>query len=110
MKELQNLTDSEKIDYLINQVERIDRAVNPPVWKSSLRWFATNFWTLLFLAIIGYFLWQVWEVVQAVQTKVITLQTQVDGMKLGVAEQFKSLGQALSSVKEFDVNQLKFWE
>lgn len=104
------LTDSQKLDYLMAKVEQIDRAVNPPLWKVLITWFVNHFWTLLLLGILGYFTWQVWEVVQAVQAQVDAVQTQVTGVKLGVQEQFKSLGEALSSVKAFDVSRLKFWE
>lgn len=110
MKDLENLTDSQKIDYLIAKVEQIDRTINPPFWKQLLIWFLNHFWTLLFLAIIGYFMWQVWEVVQAVQAQVDAVQAQVVGVKDGVNAQFKSLGQALSSIKDFNIGSLKFWE
>ncbi|NCP67168.1 hypothetical protein GW756_03115 [bacterium] len=110
MKELENLTDSQKIDYLIKKIEQIDRTVNPPFWKTFLYWFLANFWTLLFLAIIGYFLWQVWEMVQAVQAQVDAVQNQVNGFKLSVSNQFKGLGEALGSIKDFDISRFKFWE
>jgi len=110
MKELENLTDSQKIDYLIKKVEAIDKTVNPPFWKKFLTWFISNFWTLLALAIIGYFLWQVWEMVQAVQAQIEAVKDQVDGFKISVGDQFKGMGQALGSIKDFDVSRFKFWE
>lgn len=110
MKELENLTDSQKIDYLIKKVNQIERIVNPPLWETLLKWFIANFWTLLFLVLIGYFLWQVWELVQAVQAQVFAVQSQIDNFKLSVLNQFKGFGEALGSLKEFDMSRLKFWE
>lgn len=110
MKELENLTDSEKIDYLIKKIDQIDKTINPPFWKTFLKWFIANFWTLLALAIIGYFLWQVWEMVQAVQTQIDSVKGQVDGLKNSVSDQFKGMGEAMGSVKDFDVSRFKFWE
>ena len=110
MKNLENLTDSEKIDYLIKKIDQIDRAVNPPLWKATIKWFINNFWTLLGLAIIGYFLWQVWEAVQYVQSGLTAVELKLETMKSGVSEQFKSLGEALSRVKEFDLDSFKFWD
>lgn len=110
MKNLENLTDSEKIDYLIKKVDQIDRTINPPLWKALLTWFLNHFWTLLFLAILAYFLWQVWEAVQYVQSGLSAVELKLENMKSGVSAQFQSLGEALSSVKEFDVSRLKFWD
>ena len=110
MKEIENLTDSQKIDYLVKKVEEIDKAVNPPFWKTFLKWFIFNFWTLLSLAVIAYFLWQVWEMVQAVQTQIDSVKGQVDGLKNSVGDQFKGMGEAMGSVKDFDVSRFKFWE
>ena len=110
MKDLENLTDSQKIDYLIKKVEQIDKTVNPPFWKTFLKWFIDNFWTLLSLAVIAYFLWQVWEMVQAVQAQIDAVKTQVDGFKLSVSDQFRGMGEAMGSITNFDVSRFKFWE
>ncbi len=110
MKELETLTDSEKIDYLIKKIDQIDKTINPPLWKSLLKWFISHFWTLLALAVVAYFLWQVWEMVQAVQAQVDSVKNQVDGFKVSVGDQFKGLGEAMGSIKNFDINQFKFWE
>ena len=104
------LTDSQKLDYLMNKVAEIDKAVNPPFWKKLLTWFINHFWTLLFLAVIGYFMWQVWEIVQAVQAQVNAVQTQVDIFKNGVTNQFSVVGEAIDQIKNFEVQDLKFWE
>lgn len=66
--------------------------------------------TLLGLAIIAYFLWQVWEMVQAVQTQIDSVKGQVDGLKGTVSDQFKGMGEALGSLPSFDINRFKFWE
>lgn len=110
MKELENLTDSQKIDYLIKKVEQIDRTVNPPFWKTFLHWFLANFWTLLALAVIAYFLWQVWEMVQAVQTQIKSVKIQMDGFKISVGDQFQGMGGAMGSVKDLDLSRFKFWD
>jgi predicted negative regulator of RcsB-dependent stress response len=109
-EELEKLTDSQKIDYLIKKVNEIDKTINPPFWKTFLKWFIANFWTLLSLAIIGYFLWQVWEMVQAVQAQIDSVKGQVDGLRGAVSAQFKGMGEALGSLPSIDINRFKFWE
>ena len=94
----------------MTKVEQIDRAVNPPLWKVLITWFFNHFWTLLFLAILAYFLWQVWEVVQAVQAQVNAVQSQVDTFKTGVSSQFAGVKEAIEQIRNFEVKDLKFWE
>ena len=110
MKELENLSTEEKIDYLIKKIEQIDKTVNPPFWKTFLKWFLSHFWTWLILGVLAYFMWQVWEMVQAVQAQIDAVTTSMDSFKVSVGDQFKGLGEALDSITNFDINQLKFWE
>lgn len=110
MKELENLTDSQKIDYLIKKVEEIDKTVNPPFWKTFLKWFISHFWTWVILAVLAYFMWQVWEMVQAVQAQIDAVKSSMDGFKVSVSDQFKGLGEAMGSITNFDVSRFKFWE
>ncbi len=111
--ELHDLSQDQKIEYLIQKVEAIDRTVNPPLWKQIIQWLLSNFWTLLFLFIISYFLWQVWEVVQAVQAQVDALNTRVSGIKESVSDSLKPVSEGIDSVKnslqKIDLENVKFW-
>lgn len=100
------LTLEEKIDYLTSKVEQIDKTVNPPFWKKLINWVVNNFWTLVFLMIIGYFVWQIWEVVQAVQQGVEVVNIKISDAKTSFSDAIEPIKQQLS---ELDLERLKFW-
>ena len=87
MKDLQSLSLEEKIDYLIEKVDKINNTVNPPLWKMLLLWCWNHFFLLIGIGILGYFTWKIWEIVehlmtqtQAVQDQFSVLQTQIKNM------------------------------
>lgn len=84
MKEEKPQTLEEKIDYLIQKVEKIDNTINPPLWKTMLLWCWNHLFLLIGIIILGYFTWKIWGIVdhlmtqtQAVQDQFSILQTQV---------------------------------
>jgi len=124
MKDLENLTDSEKINYLVSKteklekiiikiegkVEAIDATINPPLWKKCVYWFLHNFWTLLFLSVIGYLLWQVWEVVQILQDQFNQVELKITGVKDSIDSQLEKFSEKLEILKHIDFEKLKFWK
>lgn len=109
----ENLTQDQKIDYLIKKIDELETQLNPPVWKKLISWFFTHIWTLLFLAIIGYFMWQIWEMVQAVQAAIDSVSHQVTSVKTSVSDSLAPVNQSLDSVKEklqgLSLEKVKFW-
>ncbi len=113
----EEISDSEKINYLISKIEKleikvnaIDKTINPPFWKKFLSWFFSNFWTLLFLAVIGYFLWQVWEVVQTLQEGLNQVELKISGVKTSVSTQLQNFSEILEPLRKINLEKLKFWK
>lgn len=88
-------TDKETLQAILERLERIEKKVDPPLWRSLLSWVFSNFFTLLALVLIGYVLWQLWAVV-------ITLQEGFDHLQIMVSENVEQAKTGLES--------LKFWE
>ena len=103
-------TTEAKLNYLIAKVESIDRAVHPPFYKSLISWVFSNLWTFIFLALIGYVLWQVWEVVQSLQMAVSDVETKINGVKTSITDQFSTVSETLKPFKNINLEKWKFWE
>ncbi len=107
MKELKNLSESEKINYLITKIDQIEKQLNPPLWRKFLSWFFAHFWTLLILAIMGYFMWQVWEIVQHVQDTINGFENRFTDFRVAIEAQIQKLQDQAS---QFGIDKIKFWE
>ncbi len=103
-------TVEQKLDYIMSRLEDIDRAVHPPFYKSLISWIFSNLWTFIFLAIIGYVLWQVWEIVQAIQTSLDAVNQQINGVKTSISDQFSTVKETLAPFQNVRFDQWKFWE
>jgi uncharacterized coiled-coil protein SlyX len=95
MKKVKDMTPTEKLDYLIKKVEEIDQTINPPTWKSFMHWSFAHFWTILAIGTLAYFVWQIWDLIQAMQANLDALGIKVTDIK----EMFLS-----------QVDKLKFWK
>ncbi len=60
----------EKIDFLIRQVDRLNRTINPPVWKKIVHWVWRHWFTLVMLCIIGFIAWEAREAFLSLQEKI----------------------------------------
>jgi len=95
MKKTQDMTPVEKLDYLIKKVEALDRTINPPAWKNAMHWGFNHFWTILAIGSLAYFVWQIWDLIQAMQANLNDLGIKVADIK----DLFLS-----------QVDKLKFWK
>ena len=86
MKDFSHLTPDEKIDYLLQKVEQIDRTVNPPFWKTLLRWIWNHLLTLVILGIIAYLVWEIWGIVQDLILQVDAVQSQFSDIKTSITD------------------------
>jgi len=59
-----------KTDFLILQVDRLNRTINPPLWKKTLRWVWRNWFTLAVLIAVGVIAWNAWEAIQTLNEKI----------------------------------------
>lgn len=103
--QVKKLSSDKKIDYIIDQLERIDHAVNPSFFRQIIAWFFSHWFLLLFLAVLAYFGLQLWEEIQAlldfmermntsinnVQTEFGEVKTQVEDVRTRVSEAFRGI-------------------
>ena len=106
-KDGQPMTESEKIDYLIKKVDQIERQLNPPFWKKCVHWFFAHFWTLLLLGILGYFMWQIWEIVQGVQQSIQGFENRFGDFKMAIEAQVQKISDQAAAL---NLDKIKFWE
>lgn len=81
-------TPPDKLDLILQKVEKMEKKLNPPFWKLILKWFISNFITLVFLIFIAYAVWRVWNIVLDVKEFTSTLD---DTIKTFFMEQFDKL-------------------
>lgn len=84
----------EKLDLILEKLERIDRTINPPFWQVALKWIVNHFLTLLILVFVAVIVWKVWGIVLDIIEVTDNLQAQFGLLK-------DSTTQA--------VEKLKFW-
>lgn len=53
----------DKLEQILEKVNRIDRQLNPPAWKVILKWFLSNLLTIIILIFIAVIVFKVWNVV-----------------------------------------------
>lgn len=94
-KKLETLTLEEKVDYLLQKIDKIDHTINPPWWKTMLLWCWNHLFLIIGLTILAYFTWKIWGVVQDVMLQTQIVKDQISGFQ----EQIKTL-----------LNSLKFWQ
>lgn len=85
----------ERLAAIEEKLAKIDRTVNPPVWRIILGWVIRNFWTIVLLGTVLWLAWEAWQLFQ-----VITAQL----------EAIRSIpANAQDSAVDF-VERLKFWK
>lgn len=103
--QVNKLSSEKKIDYIIDQLERIDQAVNPSFFHRLISWFGSHWFLLLVLAAMSYFGWQLWDEVRAmlefmekmnqsidqVQTEFGEVKGQVEDVRIRVSEAFRGI-------------------
>jgi|GEM_PF-1353581 hypothetical protein len=95
----------EKVDFLIQQVDRLNQTINPPLWKKLLRWVWRHWFTIAILLVVGFVAWNAWEALQALNAKIAEIQA----MPAQAINEIQSLpGRATESLWE-TVDRVKFW-
>lgn len=88
-------TLDERLAAIEAKLEKIDRAVNPPVWRIILGWVIRNFWTIVLLVTVLWLAWEAWQLFQEINAKL---------------EAIRSIpANAQDSAVNF-LDKLKFWE
>ena len=88
-------SSEDKLDLILEKLERIDQTINPPFWKVSLKWVVNHFLTLLILVFVAIIVWKVWGIVLDIIEVTDNLQAQFGSFK-------DSTSQA--------VERMKFWK
>lgn len=57
----------EKMDRIIELLEKIERHYNPPKWKIMLTFFFQHFLTIVVLIFLAYAVWKIWSIVDGIQ-------------------------------------------
>ena len=106
--QIKKLSTDKKINYIIDQLEKIDRAVNPSFIKQLTTWFGSHWFIVLVLAGISYFGLQLWDEVQAILDFMDRMNQSVDSIQGEFAEVKGQVEDVKVRVSEaFDG--LKFW-
>ena len=82
----------EKIDFLILQVDRLNRTINPPIWKQAMKWGWRNLFPIVAFIILGIFLWNLWESFEILSAKIeaiLELPSQAKDSLWDAAERLK---------------------
>ena len=104
-EKLSQMTDSMKLNYLIEKIDRIDRKVNPPRWKRILWWCQSHWVILLALFGIFYTLINFWHEIQLLISFVQKMNESIEGLK-GFGS---SVGEGIGNTKEAFVDSVKDW-
>ncbi|HEY5714427.1 MAG TPA: hypothetical protein VIT68_03685 [Candidatus Gracilibacteria bacterium] len=108
-EQLSQMTDSQKLNYLVEKIDRIDRKVNPPKWKKFL-WWCQSHWVIMFTLFgILYGLYTLWDELQMLISFVQTMNQSIQGIKGFGGDVGSGIGNAADSVID-TVKNLKFWE
>lgn len=99
----EELTEAERWEYVMQKLDRIDRTLNPPMWKSGLHWIF-NHWVLITgLLALGYGLWQIWTVVQVSLDFLQSLTDSMSRFGTNVTTPVKNL------IEDVDLDTFRFW-
>jgi hypothetical protein len=94
-----------KVDFLILQVDRLNKTINPPIWKKAVRWIWRHWFTITILLVIGFIAWNAWEEFQILNAKIEEIQA----MPSRAIGEIQSLpGRATESLWDA-VEKVKFW-
>ena len=78
-------SSEQKLDRMIELLEKIERHFNPPLWKKAGAFLFTHFITIVSLLALAYATWKIWGVVEGIQDNVAGMKgflgTQLDKVK-----------------------------
>lgn len=97
-KDIQSMSPEEKIDFLIEKVQKIERTVNPPLWKVLGKWALAHIPLLIAIGLLGYAIWVLRDEIQTMMVISERVQTEYTEIKSLYGE-----------IKE-TVQSLKFWK
>ena len=78
----------DKLDLLLEKVDRIEKKIFPPAWKRIMTWIMSNFITIAFLVFIAWIVWRVWGIVTDVKEFTINFD---DNIAVFFQEQFEKV-------------------
>jgi len=108
-EELESLTDSQKLNYLVEKVDKLDRAINPPWHKRLLKWSASHWIIVLSLFGILWGMWQMWDEIQMLIRFVTAINDSVESVKSTMSGFGDTTGQVKDTVTD-TIKSWKFWE
>lgn len=83
--------DHDEFKILLEKIEKIEKKLNPPLWKKVTAWMIDHAIVLLFLFLMMYVLWEVWTTVN------------------DVLEYTKNIDDSLIQYFEEKIAKYKFW-
>lgn len=108
-KTFETMTDSQKIDYLLEKIERIDATINPPLWKKFLGWCISHWLIVLVLGGLLYSTLQMWDEIQTLIAFVHKVNDSVENVQQGFTDvkgQVNNITETLGKT----VEGFKFWK
>ena len=84
-------TTEEQLNLILERLEKVERIINPPIWKIILKWIFHNFFTLVLLVFIAIIVWKVWGIVQEIIVVTEGLQTHFETFKNITSEAIEKL-------------------
>ncbi len=95
------MNDTEKLDLILKRLDKIERTVNPPVWKVTVKWCFDHFLILFGIGTMLYASWKTWVVIH-------NLETDFENLKMLIVTNKEALKTTIDTGLE-KVNDLKFW-
>ncbi len=114
--DISQLTDSQKLNYLIEKVDRLDKTAHPSHFRRIARWSANHWLIILSLGGIAWAMLHMWDEIRTLMSFVTGINDSVESMKStfsGFGGNIKAnttipneIGDAFKDV----LNDFKFWE
>ena len=108
-KDVKKLSTDKKIDYIIDQLEKIDGAVNPSFVKRLIGWAGNHWFLVLALGGLTYFGIQLWDEVQALLGFVDGINQSIDSVQAEFTEVKSDVTNIKTRMSE-TIEGFKFWK
>ncbi len=108
-KTVTEMSDSEKLNYLIEKVERIDRTINPSLGRRVLAWGLTHWVIVISLISILSLLVSVWDELQVVLSLIQGIEENINHLQQGASHLGNQFGNAKETLWEGGKKIFDFW-
>ena len=108
-EELAELTDSQKIDYLITKIDKLDKAINPPWWKRGVKWSANHWIFVVGFVSMGWALWHMWDEIQMLIKFVQGINESMESVKSSVSGITDTTGKVTNTITDTVKDTFKGW-